>query len=234
MHSKNQKRHISPVPSRSPLVPMKPKTPAVAPGPGDTLAFRVPKDYPHSRFSKAPLAVYPPKGARSKTCVSLPVVSLEKMPCLKQSDSASHLRLSTSSPSSLKPFASSPSQRSSEKLLNGRASAGGVHAALHHVPVLSELGGPARHGRHWTGSQHLRLLLPPKTGRPPSRPPLLPERALHCRRRWRRGTRTEPRAAPGPRNGSQGGCSIPTSTAESRTLKPNAPARAPSPARLTP
>ncbi|XP_029681608.1 ataxin-7-like protein 1 isoform X2 [Takifugu rubripes] len=118
-----EKRHISPVPSRSPLVPMKPKTPAVAPSPGDTLAFRVPKDYPHSRFSKAPLAVYPPKGARSKTCVSLPVVSLEKMPCLKQSDSASHLRLSTSSPSSLKPFASSPSQRSSEKLLNGRVSA---------------------------------------------------------------------------------------------------------------
>lgn len=129
---------------------MKPKTPAVAPIPGDTLPFRVPKDYPHSRFSKAPLAVYPPKGARSKTwwvqplfqrflvslfpclsprvlfSVSLPVVSLEKMPCLKQSDSASHLRLSTSSPSSLKPpsFAPSPSQRHpSEKLLNGRVSA---------------------------------------------------------------------------------------------------------------
>uniref|UniRef100_H3DMB7 Ataxin 7-like 1 n=1 Tax=Tetraodon nigroviridis TaxID=99883 RepID=H3DMB7_TETNG len=33
------------------------------------------------------------------------------------------------------------------------------------------------------------------------------------RRRWRRGTRTEPRAPPGPRNACQGGCSIPTSTA---------------------
>lgn len=65
-----EKRHSSPIPSRSPLLPMKPKAPAVtsavAPSPGDSLAFRVPKDYPHSRFSKAPLAVYPPKGARNK------------------------------------------------------------------------------------------------------------------------------------------------------------------------
>ncbi|XP_029351234.1 ataxin-7-like protein 1 [Echeneis naucrates] len=133
MHSKNQKQHSSPVPSRSPLLPMKPKAPAVAPAaapsPGDTLAFRVPKDYPHSRFSKAPLAVYPPKGARNKTCLSLPVVSLEKMPCLSRTDSASHVRLSTSSlssstsfPSSLKPPSLTPpaSQRASEKLTNGR------------------------------------------------------------------------------------------------------------------
>ncbi|XP_023273715.1 ataxin-7-like protein 1 [Seriola lalandi dorsalis] len=133
MHSKNQKRHGSPIPSRSPLVPMKPKAPAVAPAvapsPGDTLAFRVPKDYPHSRFSKAPLAVYPPKGARNKTCVSLPVVSLEKMPCLSRTDSASHVRLTTSSsvsPSSLKPPSLTPpaSQRSNEKLMNGRGSSG--------------------------------------------------------------------------------------------------------------
>ncbi|XP_074482335.1 ataxin-7-like protein 1 isoform X2 [Sebastes fasciatus] len=129
-----EKRHGSPAPSRSPLVPMKPKAPAVAPavapGPGDTLAFRVPKDYPHSRFSKAPLAVYPPKGARNKTCVSLPVVSLEKMPCLSRADSASHVRLtsasSSPSPSSLKPPSLTPpaSQRSSEKLVNGRGTGG--------------------------------------------------------------------------------------------------------------
>ncbi|KAM4711709.1 uncharacterized protein atxn7l1 isoform 1-T1 [Anableps anableps] len=136
MHSKNQKRHSSPIPSKSPLVPMKPKAPAVAsavaPSPGDTLAFRVPKDYPHSRFSKAPLAVYPPKGARNKTCVSLPVVSLEKMPCLNRADSASHVRLNSSSSSSsstLSPlkspsFAPPASQRSSEKLTNGRGSSG--------------------------------------------------------------------------------------------------------------
>ncbi|KAJ4924793.1 hypothetical protein JOQ06_003743, partial [Pogonophryne albipinna] len=91
--------------SLTPLVPMKPKapavTPTVVPSPGGTLAFRVPKEYPHSRFSKAPLAVYPPKGARkNKTCVSLPVVSLEKIPCLSRGDPSSH--------------------RSSEKLTNGR------------------------------------------------------------------------------------------------------------------
>uniref|UniRef100_A0A3P9MJZ5 Ataxin-7-like protein 1 n=1 Tax=Oryzias latipes TaxID=8090 RepID=A0A3P9MJZ5_ORYLA len=131
-----EKRHSSPVPSRSPLVPMKPKAPAVAPAvapsTGDTLAFRVPKDYPHSRFSKAPLAVYPPKGARNKTCVSLPVVSLEKMPCLSRSESASHVRLtppSSSSSSSSSPLKSSSitpptSQRTSEKLTNGRGSSG--------------------------------------------------------------------------------------------------------------
>lgn len=46
------------------------------------------------------------------------------MPCLNQSDSPSHVRLSNSSPSSLKPpsFAPLPSQRSGEKLLNGRGS----------------------------------------------------------------------------------------------------------------
>ncbi|XP_008277112.1 ataxin-7-like protein 1 isoform X2 [Stegastes partitus] len=128
MHSKNQKRHSSPVPSRSPLVPMKPKAPAVAPAvapsPGDTLAFRVPKDYPHSRFSKAPLAVYPPKGARNKTCVSLPVVSLEKMPCLSRPDSASHVRLASSSTSPLKSLTPPASQRSGEKLTNGRGTSG--------------------------------------------------------------------------------------------------------------
>ncbi|XP_075967697.1 ataxin-7-like protein 1 isoform X5 [Anarhichas minor] len=122
-----EKRHGSPAPSRSLLVPMKPKAPAVAPGPGDTLTFRVPKDFPHSRFSKAPLAVYPPKGARIKPCVSLPVVSLEKMACLSHADSASHVRLTTfSSPSSLKPPSLTPpaSQRSSEKLMNGRGTGG--------------------------------------------------------------------------------------------------------------
>ncbi|CAB1417962.1 unnamed protein product [Pleuronectes platessa] len=124
MHSKNQKRHSSPVPSRSPLVPMKPKGPAVAPAvapspsPGVSLPFRVPKDYPHSRFSKAPLAVYPPKGARNKTCVSLPVVTLEKMPCLSRADSSSHVRLTASS------LIPSASQRSSEKLTNGRGAGG--------------------------------------------------------------------------------------------------------------
>ncbi|XP_054655970.1 ataxin-7-like protein 1 isoform X2 [Dunckerocampus dactyliophorus] len=126
MHSKNQRRHGSPVPSRSPLVLMKAKAPAAAPavasGPTDALAFRIPKDYPHSRFSKAPLAVYPPKGARNKTCVSLPVVSLEKMPCLSRTDS--QVRLTTSPSSSLSPLKHPPltspaAHRSCDKLMNG-------------------------------------------------------------------------------------------------------------------
>ncbi|XP_056133840.1 ataxin-7-like protein 1 [Lampris incognitus] len=130
MHSKNQ-RHSSSVSFQTPLVSMKPKAPTVASSPGDMLAFRVPKDYPHSRFTKAPLAVYPPKGARSKTCVSLPVVSLEKMPCLSRANATSHVRLTSSS--SLSPFSSSikppslvpsASQRSAEKHVNGRAPSG--------------------------------------------------------------------------------------------------------------
>ncbi|XP_018540668.1 ataxin-7-like protein 1 isoform X2 [Lates calcarifer] len=152
-----EKRHSSPVPSRGPLVPMKPKAPAVAhavaPSPGDTLAFRVPKDYPHSRFSKAPLAVYPPKGARNKTCVSLPVVSLEKMPCLSRADSASHVRLTSSSsssstsssPSSLKPPSLAPlaSQRPGEKLTNGRGATSGPSTPRSATPPSSLDGRPS-------------------------------------------------------------------------------------------
>lgn len=57
--------------------------------------------------------------------VSLPVVSLEKMPCLSRADSASHVRLSSSS-SPLKSSSLTPpaSQRSNEKLTNGRGSSG--------------------------------------------------------------------------------------------------------------
>ncbi|XP_067284199.1 ataxin-7-like protein 1 isoform X2 [Pseudorasbora parva] len=101
----------------------------------DPLPFRVPRDYPHSRFSKAPLAVYPPKGARAKACVSLPVVSLEKMTCFNRSEGGAHIKVSTSSPSSLSfsSTSSSPSSaplkssstppashKSQEKFLNGR------------------------------------------------------------------------------------------------------------------
>lgn len=67
----------------------------------------------------------------SLSSVSLPVVSLEKMPCLNRPDSTSHVRLipsssSSPSPSSLKPpsLTSSASQRSSEKLVNGRGTGG--------------------------------------------------------------------------------------------------------------
>ncbi|XP_077357672.1 ataxin-7-like protein 1 isoform X3 [Festucalex cinctus] len=123
-----ENRHSSPVPSRGPLALMEAKAPAVASGPGDALAFRIPKDYPHSRFSKAPLAVYPPKGARSKPCVSLPVVSLEKMPCLSRANSTSQVRLTASSslPSSspLKHPPLPPVAFSNDKLPNGRGNSG--------------------------------------------------------------------------------------------------------------
>ncbi|KAK1790264.1 hypothetical protein P4O66_014174, partial [Electrophorus voltai] len=102
-------------------------------GEADPVAFRVPRDYPHSRFSRAPLAVYPPKGGRPRACMSLPVVSLEKMPCFSQSEGA-HIKVPSSSstlgsssstpsssPSVYKSALMSPaSQKNQEKLLNGR------------------------------------------------------------------------------------------------------------------
>ncbi|XP_064794500.1 ataxin-7-like protein 1 isoform X1 [Oncorhynchus masou masou] len=125
-----ERRHGSPCPSRGPVASVKPNV-AVSPTPSPTppLPFRVPRDYPHSRFNKAPLAVYPPKGVRSKTCVSLPVVSLEKMPCLGRAESGTHVRVhcfssssSCSSPSSLKPSLTPPAplRGSQEMLVNGR------------------------------------------------------------------------------------------------------------------
>ncbi|XP_055794090.1 ataxin-7-like protein 1 isoform X2 [Salvelinus fontinalis] len=125
-----ERRHGSPCPSRGPVVSVKPNV-AVSPTPGPTppLPFRVPRDYPHSRFNKAPLAVYPPKGVRSKTCVSLPVVSLEKMPCLGRAERGTHVRVncfssttSCSSPSSLLPSLTPPAplRGSQEKLVSGR------------------------------------------------------------------------------------------------------------------
>ncbi|XP_042562614.1 ataxin-7-like protein 1 isoform X2 [Clupea harengus] len=116
MHSKNQRRHGSPSGSRAPLVPMKPKE-SVSHSGLEALPFRVPRDYPHSRFSKAPLAVYPPKGARAKACVSLPVVSLEKMPCFGRAE-GSNIKVSSSSaaPSTSSfPYSSSSSSAASSQ-----------------------------------------------------------------------------------------------------------------------
>ncbi|XP_060759821.1 ataxin-7-like protein 1 isoform X3 [Neoarius graeffei] len=142
MHSKNQRRHGSASGSRAPLVPLKAKM-SVSQSEIEPLPFRVPRDYPHSRFSKAPLAVYPPKGARTKPCVSLPVVSLEKMPCFSRSEGAqikvsstpstagSSLSVPSSSSASFSPsssslkstLASSTPCRNQEKLVNGRGNA---------------------------------------------------------------------------------------------------------------
>ncbi|KAF5893015.1 ataxin-7-like protein 1 [Clarias magur] len=139
MHSKNQGRPGSASGSRAPLVPLKGKM-SLSQSDVEPLPFRVPRDYPHSRFSKAPLAVYPPKGARTKPCVSLPVVSLEKMPCFSRSEGAqikisstpsaagSSLSVPSSSSASFSPSSSSlksnlatpASCRNQEKLVNGR------------------------------------------------------------------------------------------------------------------
>ncbi|XP_060745357.1 ataxin-7-like protein 1 isoform X2 [Tachysurus vachellii] len=139
MHSKNQRRHGSSSGSRAPLVPLKDKM-SLSQSDLEALPFRVPRDYPHSRFNKAPLAVYPPKGARTKACVSLPVVSLEKMPCFSRSEGAqikvsstpstvgSSLPVQSSSSASFSPSSSSlkstitspASCRNQEKLANGR------------------------------------------------------------------------------------------------------------------
>ncbi|XP_072528925.1 ataxin-7-like protein 1 isoform X2 [Salminus brasiliensis] len=135
MHSKNQRRHSSPSSSRAPLVPMKAKM-SLSQSEVEPLPFRVPRDYPHSRFNKAPLAVYPPKGGRNKACVSLPVVSLEKMPCFTRTEGvhvkvnsttstlsvpSSSSSVSSSTSTTLKSALTSPaSHKNQEKLLNGR------------------------------------------------------------------------------------------------------------------
>ncbi|XP_030631949.1 ataxin-7-like protein 1 [Chanos chanos] len=106
-----QKRHGSPGSSKTPLVPMKPKM-SLSQSDVDALPFRVPRDYPHSRFNKAPLAVYPPKGARAKACVSLPVVSLEKMPCFSRTEGA-HVKVNSTSSNSGTSLSSSSSASSS-------------------------------------------------------------------------------------------------------------------------
>ncbi|XP_077566293.1 ataxin-7-like protein 1 [Stigmatopora nigra] len=95
-----EKRHDSP--SRSPAV----LTKAVASGPED--AFRISK-------------VYPPKGARSESCVSLPVVNSETTPCPGRADVTSQVRFGPSSSSPLK--TNPPSQNLSNNRGNGGLSA---------------------------------------------------------------------------------------------------------------
>ncbi|XP_076153180.1 ataxin-7-like protein 1 isoform X2 [Alosa pseudoharengus] len=123
-----ERRHGSPGGSRAPLVPMKPKE-SVSHSGVEALPFRVPRDYPHSRFSKAPLAVYPPKGARAKACVSMPVVSLEKMPCFGRAE-GSHVKVSSgsSAPSTSSfPYSSSSSSSSQSPAASLKSSSLAFH-----------------------------------------------------------------------------------------------------------
>ncbi|XP_061085064.1 ataxin-7-like protein 1 [Conger conger] len=72
---------------------------------------------------RAPLSVYPPKGPRGKPCVSVPVVSLEKMWCLGRGEGP-HVRIScpptSSSSSSSSPGSVRPPHRPQDRQLNGR------------------------------------------------------------------------------------------------------------------
>ncbi|KTF83373.1 hypothetical protein cypCar_00022448, partial [Cyprinus carpio] len=115
------RRHCSPSSSRTPLVPVKAKM-SVGQSEVEPLPFRVPRDYPHSRFSKAPLAVYPPKGARAKACrtegAHIKVTSTSPTAASSLSFSST-----SSSPSSapLKSSLTSPaSHKNQEKFVNGR------------------------------------------------------------------------------------------------------------------
>ncbi|XP_036373643.1 ataxin-7-like protein 1 [Megalops cyprinoides] len=125
MHSRNQKRHGSPCDSRSPVVQMRNKVSLAHSTISTPLSkpFRVPRDNGHSPFGRAPHAVYPPKGARGKPCVSVPVVSLEKMPALGRTEGA-NMRVNCTSATSSS-FSSSPaalaksSHKSHERIPNG-------------------------------------------------------------------------------------------------------------------
>ncbi|KAJ8261854.1 hypothetical protein GJAV_G00159230 [Gymnothorax javanicus] len=125
MHSRNQRRNGSPV------VPLRSKAP-LARGTislSQPKPFRVPKDGAHSPFSRGPYTVYPPRGARGRPCVSVPVVSLEKIPCLGRSEGAPIRLNCTSSTSSSSSSSSSsgsagamlkPPHKPLERVLNGR------------------------------------------------------------------------------------------------------------------
>ncbi|KAI1888424.1 hypothetical protein AGOR_G00185000 [Albula goreensis] len=126
MHSRNQRRHGSPVVQMRNKVSLAHSTI----NPSQSKPFREPRDSSvHSPFSRAPHAVYPPKGARGRPCMSVPVVSLEKMSCLGKTEGL-HIRVNSTSTSSSSSSSSSsspaallkPSHKSQERVLNGRIS----------------------------------------------------------------------------------------------------------------
>ncbi|XP_064175742.1 ataxin-7-like protein 1 [Anguilla rostrata] len=115
-----ERRHAPSCDSRPPLT-QRPKVSHSSPP--QPRPFRPPRDNQHTPFSRAPHTVYPPKGARTKPCVSVPVVSLEKMSCLGRVEGP-HVRISypsSSSSSSSSPAASvRPPHKPQERVLNGR------------------------------------------------------------------------------------------------------------------
>ncbi|KAJ8373616.1 hypothetical protein SKAU_G00041960 [Synaphobranchus kaupii] len=113
-----ERRHAPSCDSRPPLT-QRPKVSHSSPP--QPRPFRPPRDSQHP-FSRVPQSVYPPKGAR-KPCLSVPVVSLEKMSCLGRVEGP-HVRVScpsSSSSSSSSPAAPvRPLHKPQERVLNGR------------------------------------------------------------------------------------------------------------------
>nr|XP_023693828.1 ataxin-7-like protein 1 isoform X2 [Paramormyrops kingsleyae] len=135
MHNRNQRRYDSPsepgAPSRALQGPDRNRgAPSQKTGATPHKAARAPREHPHSAFGRATHAVYPPKASRGKPCMSVPVVSLEKMPGLGRAEGG-HVRLSCTPPSSSSSSSSSlyspppqpASQRSQERLVNGKGPA---------------------------------------------------------------------------------------------------------------
>ncbi|KAL4656741.1 ataxin-7-like protein 1 isoform X2 [Arapaima gigas] len=121
-----ERRHGSPSSPRVPAVPKKPRDPLGAGAPGPPFRhFRVPGDPLSSPFGKAQHATYPTKVPHEKPCVSVPVVSLEKMP---HSGKTKTTRVTGPLSSSAVPLKSSAmpstSQKSHERVPNGRLPTG--------------------------------------------------------------------------------------------------------------
>ncbi|XP_018602952.2 ataxin-7-like protein 1 isoform X2 [Scleropages formosus] len=119
-----ERRHGSPSSPRAPALPRKPRDPLGAGAPGPPFKpFRVPGDPLSSPFGKAPQAAYLTKAPLEKSCVPMPVVSLEKMPHSGKSKAAPARATGppTSSAMSLKSSVTPPtSHKSHERVVNGR------------------------------------------------------------------------------------------------------------------
>nr|XP_023651820.1 ataxin-7-like protein 1 [Paramormyrops kingsleyae] len=113
-----ERRHGSSSSPRGLSIPKKPKGP-LGPDPGGSPSaparpYKASRDHPHSASNRKPHAMNPPKVSQGKPCLSVPVVSLEKMPPLGRTRTAP---VPLGVKSSLMPPAS---QKSLEKVLNGR------------------------------------------------------------------------------------------------------------------
>ncbi|KAJ8245307.1 hypothetical protein GJAV_G00269390 [Gymnothorax javanicus] len=146
-------------------------------------SYRPPRDGEHPPFTRPPHSVYPPKGVRAKPCVSVPVVSLEKMSCLSRTEGP-HVRLSyppsssSTSPSSSSPAASSarpPPHKPQDRVLNGRVPPSAPPHTLTDAPAPAPSPSPTNPDRRPVPSPSCSLdRQPPAPPPPPPPPPPLP------------------------------------------------------------